>query len=157
MIKIAAIHPDVIAEERLRLGEPRLNAEWVELINAGATPVNVAQYFIVNGRGEGVVIALPRRKGLVIGPYQSLLIFSGYPDNAQDPAICYLANQALRVFLKRTGYFWNPNSDKAYLYASKDSYLTNPAAYIDFYQYARRSAKVIVTGKMPAGNPSDLK
>jgi len=147
VIKIATVHPDVIADERIRLGEPRLNAEWLELVNAGAQAINVSQYFVANDRGDGFAIALPRRKNLIIGPYQSLLIFSGFPDNANDPALCYLANQALRLFLRRAGYFWNPTADKAYLYVSKESYLRNPQSYLDLYQYARRSAKVVVVRK----------
>ncbi len=144
MIKIASVHPDVAAEERIRLGAPRLNAEWVELVNAGGQAVNVSQYFVVNGRGDGFAIVLPRRKNLIVGPYQSLLIFSAFPDNANDPALCYLANQALRLFLRRAGYFWNPAADKAYLYVSKESYLRDPKSYLDLYQYERRSAKVVV-------------
>ena len=144
MIKIAAVHPDVIALDRIRLGQPRLNAEWLELFNTGSLPTNVSQYFVVNGRGEGFTISLPRRKTLVVGPYQSLLIFSGHPDHPEDPALCYLANQEVRLFLRRKGYFWNPTSEKAFLYASRDVYLENPGGYLDFYRYERRSARAVM-------------
>lgn len=147
MIRIAAVHPDVVAAERSRLGVPRFNAEWLELFNAGGKAVDVYGYFIVNGRGEGFTIELPRRKALAVGPYQSLVIFSGFPDDPGDPAICYLANQATRLFLRRNSYFWDAEEDNVYLYSSRDAYVQNPDGYVDFYHYKRRSAKVIIPHK----------
>ncbi len=144
MIRIATIHPDVIAADRLRLGAPRFNAEWLELFNAGGRPTDVCRYFVVNGGGEGFAITLPRRKSLMLGPYQSLVIFSGLPDNPADPAVCYLANQAMRLFLKRDSYFWGAEEDDAYLYSSRTSYVENPENYIDHYRYKRRSARIII-------------
>ena len=68
MIRIAAVHPDVVADERLKLGAARFNAEWLELFNADGDPVDVYGYFVVNGRGEGFTIELPRRDALLVGP-----------------------------------------------------------------------------------------
>lgn len=147
MIRIAAVHPDVIADERLRSGAPRFNAEWLELFNAGGGPVDAYGYFVVNGRGEGFTIELPRRNALLVGPYQSLVIFSGFPDNPADPAACYLANQATRLFLKRDSYFWDAEEDNVYLYSSREAYAENPDGYVDYYHYKRRSAKIIVKRK----------
>ncbi len=144
MINIAAVHPDIIALERLRLGQPRLNSEWLELINTGSRPINVSQYYVVNGRGDGFTISLPRRKSLVIGPYQSLLIFSGHPDTPDDPALCYLSTQEARLFLRRKAYFWNPTVEKVFLYSSREAYLENPDGYLDYYRYERRSARAVV-------------
>ena len=144
MIKIASIHPDVVAAERLRLKAPRFNAEWIELFNAGGRPADANGYFVVDGKGDSFTITLPRRKTLLIGPYQSLVIFSGFPDNPSDPAACYLANQATRLFLKRDSYLWDPDEGSAHLYASRDSYVNNPDNYVDYYEYKRRSAKVII-------------
>lgn len=93
-------------------------------------------YFVVNGRGEGFTIELPRRKALVI--------FSGFPDNPADPAVCYLANQATRLFLKRDSYFWDAEEDNVYLYSSREAYAENPEGYVDYYHYKRRSARVII-------------
>jgi hypothetical protein len=149
VIRIAAVHPDVIADERLRLGTPRFNAEWLELFNAGAGPADVYGYFVVNGRGEGFTIELPRRKALVLGPYQALVIFSGFPDNPADPAVCYLANQATRLFLKRDSYFWDAEEDNVYLYSSREAYVENAEGYVDYYHCKRRSAKVIIKQKSP--------
>jgi hypothetical protein len=147
VIRIAAVHPDVIADERLKLGTPRFNAEWLELFNAGGGPADVYGYFVVNGRGEGFTIELPRRNALVLGPYQALVIFSGFPDNPADPAVCYLANQATRLFLKRDSYFWDVEEDNVYLYSSREAYAENPEGYVDYYHYKRRSAKVIIKQK----------
>ena len=147
MIRIAAVHPDVVADERLKLGAPRFNAEWLELFNADGGPVDVYGYFVVNGRGEGFTIELPRRDALLVGPYQSLIIFSGVPDNPADSAVCYLANQTTRLFLKRDSYFWDVEEDNAYLYSSRDAYVENPDGYVDHYYYKRRSAKVIIERK----------
>jgi hypothetical protein len=147
VIRIAAVHPDIIAAERLRLGAPRFNAEWIELFNAGGKVVDAYGYFVVNGRGESFTIELPRRKALAVGPYQSLVIFSGFPDNPADPAICYLANQVTRLFLKRSSYFWDAEEDNVYLYSSRDAYVQNADGYVDFYHYKRRSAKVIISRK----------
>ena len=144
MIRIAGIRPDVIAVERMRLNAPRFNAEWLELFNAGGRPADVSGYFVVNGRGDSFTITLPRRRTLVLELYQSLLIFSGLPDDAGDPAACYLVNQATRLFLKRDSYFWDPGEDSAYLYSSRAAYFHNQENYVDFYQYKRRSAKVII-------------
>jgi len=144
-IKIAAVHPDITGPERLRLGEPRLNSEWVELVNAGSQAVNVSQHFVVNGAGQGFTISLPRRKTLLIGPFESLLIFSGFPDNPEDAAACYLANQTTRLFLRLKAYFWNPQEDRAFLYPSREIFLENPHAYLDHYHYVRRSARVFVS------------
>jgi len=144
MIKIASIHPDVVAAERSRLNAPRFNAEWIELLNAGGRPADVNGYLVINGRGDSFTIALPRRKSLLIGPYQSLIIFSGFPDNPSDPAACYLANQATRLFLKRDAYLWDPDEDCAYLYPSRETYVNNQENYLDYYEYKRRSAKVII-------------
>ncbi len=149
MIRITAVHADVIAEERLRLGTPRFNAEWLELFNAGGANADAHGYFVVNGRGEGFTIELPRRETLLLGPYQSLLIFSGFPDNPGDPAVCYLANQAKRLFLKRDSYFWDAEEDSAYLYTSRDAYVENPEGYVDYYYYKRRSARIVITRKTP--------
>ncbi len=147
MIRIVAVHPDVIAPERLRQGTPRFNAEWIELFNAGGKAVDASGYFIVNGRGEGFTIELPRRKVLAVGPHQSLVIFSGFPDDPADPAICYLANQASRLFLRRSSYFWGTDEDNVYLYSSRDAYAQNADGYVDFYHYKRRSARVIISRK----------
>ena len=144
MIKIASIHPDVIAAERLRLNAPRFNAEWIELFNAGGRPVDANGYLVINGRGDSFTITLSRRKTLLIGPYQSLVIFSGFPDTPADPAVCYLANQATRLFLKRNSYLWDPDEDSAHLYTSRETYVNNQEDYVDYYQYKRRSAKVII-------------
>ena len=145
MIRVATIHPDVIAADRLRLGAPRFNAEWLELFNAGGRAADVYRYFVVNGGGEGFTITLPRRKKLVLGPYQSLVIFSGLPDNPADPPVCYLANEAMRLFLKRDSYFWGFEEDDAYLYSSRESYVENPESYLDHYRYKRRSARIIIS------------
>ncbi|NIT35681.1 MAG: hypothetical protein GTN49_04150 [candidate division Zixibacteria bacterium] len=144
MIRIATIHPDVVAAERLRLGAPRFNAEWLELFNASGRATDVYRYFVVNAGGEGFTITLPRRKKLVLGPYQSLVIFSGLPDNPADPPACYLANEAMRLFLKRDSYFWDLEEDDAYLYSSRESYVENPDSYLDHYRYKRRSARIII-------------
>ena len=144
MIRIASVHPDIIAEARLKLGTPRYNAEWIELFNAGGKAADVYRYFVVNGRGDGFTINLPRRKSLLLGPYQSLVIFSGHPDNPADPALCYLANQATRLFLKRDAYLWDPDEDSAHLYPSRETYADNQENYLDYYEYKRRSAKVII-------------
>lgn len=145
MIRIATIHPDVIGADRRRLNAPRFNAEWIELFNAGARPLDVYRHLVVNGRGESFTITLPRRKALLLGAYQSLVIFSGFPDNPSDPALCYLANQATRLFLKRDSYFWDPEEEHAYLYPSRESYADHPENYLDSYHYKRRSAKVIIS------------
>jgi hypothetical protein len=147
MIRIASVHPDIIAEARLKLGAPRYNAEWIELFNAGGKAADVYRYFVVNGRGDGFTINLPRRKSLILGPYQSLVIFSGYPDNPADPALCYLANQATRLFLKRDSYFWDPDEEIATLYSSHDAYEDNAENYVDLFAYKRRSAKVVIKRK----------
>ena len=144
MIKIAAVHPDIIWPERVRLGAPRLNAEWLELFNAGSTPVNIHRFFVANKRGDGFTLSLPRTNKLLVGAYQSLLVFSGRPDNPEDPALCYLATQSNRVFLKRQGYFWDPVEDTAYLYTSRDDFLTDPKSFVDLYHYKRRSAKIVI-------------
>jgi hypothetical protein len=144
MIKIASIHPDVVAAERLRLNAPRFNAEWIELFNAGGRPVDVNGYLVINGPGDSFTITLPRRKTLLIGPYQSLVIFSGFPDNPSDPAACYLANQATRLFLKRDSYLWDADKGSAHLYTSRETYVDNPENYVDYLEYKRRSAKVII-------------
>ncbi len=144
MIKIATVHTDVIAVERIRLGTPRLNTEWLELVNAGSQPVDVHEYFVVNGRGDSFTITVHHRETLIIGAYQSLVIFSGFPDNPADPALCYLANQAMRLFLKRQSYLWNPDEDRAYLYASREACLKSKKNYLDLYHYKRRSAKVFI-------------
>jgi hypothetical protein len=141
------VHPDVVADVRLKLGAPRFNAEWLELYNADGEAADVSGYFIVNGRGEGFTIELPRRDALMVGPYQSVIIFSGFPDNPADSAVCYLANQATRLFLKRASYFWSAEEDNAYLYSSRDSYVENPEGYVDHYYYKRRSAKLIIESK----------
>jgi hypothetical protein len=145
MIKIANIHPDVIAAERLRLNAPRFNAEWLELFNAGGRPVDVNGYLVVTAGGDSFVITLPRRKTLLLGPYHALVIFSGFPDNPADPGACYLAHQGLRLFLKRDKYLWDPEEDGAQLYTSRAAYVNNPEDYIDHYQYKRRSASVIIS------------
>lgn len=144
MIKIANIHPDVVAAERLRLNAPRFNAEWIELFNGGGQRVDVNGYLVINGRGDSFTITLPRRKTLLIGPYQSLVIFSGFPDNPSDPAACYLANQATRLFLKRDSYLWDADEGSAHLYTSRETYVDNAENYVDYYEYKRRSAKVII-------------
>jgi len=144
MIKIATVHPDVIGAERLKIGAPRLNAEWLELFNAASRPVNVFNYFVLNDRGDGFALTLAHSKRLVVGAYESLLIFSGAPDNPHDPALCFLSNTAHRLFLNRQGYFWNAEEDMAYLYHSRDAYLEAPGAYSDLYHYRRHSALVIV-------------
>jgi hypothetical protein len=149
VIRIAVVHADVIAQERLRLGTPRFNAEWLELFNAGGGSADVHGHFVVNGRGEGFTIELPRRETLVLGPYQTLLIFSGFPDNPADPAVCYLANQATRLFLKRDSYFWDAEEDNVYLYTSRDAYVENPEGYVDYYHYKRRSARIVIGRKPP--------
>jgi hypothetical protein len=151
VIRIAAVHPDVIADKRLKSGTPRFNAEWLELYNADGGPANVYGYFVVNGRGEGFTIEIPRRDALLVGPYQSLIIFSGFPDNPVDPAVCYLANQATRLFLKRDSYFWDADEDDGYLYSSRESYAENPDGYVDHYHYKRRSARVIIKRKNSRG------
>jgi hypothetical protein len=144
MIKIASIHPDVVATERLRLNAPRFNAEWIELFNAGGRPVDVNGYLVINGQGDSFTITLPRRETLLIGPYQSLVIFSGFPDKPSDPAACYLANQATRLFLKRDSYLWGADEGSAHLYTSRETYVDNPENYLDYFEYKRRSAKVII-------------
>jgi hypothetical protein len=144
MIKIATVHPDVIGAERLKVGAPRLNAEWLELFNAASRAVNVFNYFVLNDRGDGFTLTLARSKRLVVGAYESLLIFSGAPDNPRDPAPCFLSNAAHRLFLGRQGYFWNAEEDLAYLYHSRDAYLETPGAYVDLYHYRRHSALIIV-------------
>jgi hypothetical protein len=145
VILIATVHPDTIAAERLRLGKPRFNAEWIELFNASGRPADVEGYFVVNGSGGGFTIELPRPNALILGPYQSLVIFSGFPDDPADPAMCFLANQATRLFLKRDSYFWDPEEDDAYLFTSRSAFADNPEGYVNFYRYKRRSPKVIIT------------
>jgi hypothetical protein len=146
VIRIAVVHPDPIAAERLRLGKPRFNAEWIELFNASGISVDVDGYFVVNGSGGGFTIELSRPNALILGPYQSLVIFSGFPDEPADPATCYLANQATRLFLKRDSYFWDPEGDGAYLFTSRAAFAENPEGYVDSYHYKRRSPKIIIAG-----------
>ncbi len=144
MITIATVHPDAVAAERLRLGRPRFNAEWIELFNASGRSVDAEGYFVVNGKGAGFTIELPRPNALILGPYQSLIIFSGFPDDPADPATCFLVNQATRLFLKRDSYFWDPDEDDAYLFTSRAAFADNPDGYVNLYRYKRLSPKVII-------------
>ncbi len=128
----------------MRLGAPRLNAEWIELLNCGTRSVNIRGYFVVNDRGDGFEIALPGAEKTLVGPYESVTIFSGFPDNPGDPAACFLSNQAFRLFIKRRGYFWSAEEDIGYLHASRRDYSENPRAYLDLFHYRRHSAALVI-------------
>lgn len=136
-IRIAAIHPDSHREYRLAQGLPRFNSEWVELQNISELPVDVLGYFVINGGGYEFTINVVGRDSLILRRGQSMLIFTGMPDNPRDPARCYIAEEATRVFLQRKGYIWSVEEDVAFLYECRADYEAGPSSYIDYHRFIR--------------------
>ena len=137
-VRIAAIHPDSHREYRLAQGLPRFNSEWLELQNVSELPVDVSGYFVINGGGYEFSINVLGRDSLILRRGQSMLIFTGMPDDPRDPARCYIAEEATRVFLQRKEYIWNLEEDVAFMYADRADYENDPGAYMDYYRYTRR-------------------
>ncbi len=136
-VRIVNIHPDSHQEYRISQGLPRYNSEWLELQNVSELPVNIAGYFVINSGGYEFSINIIGRETLILRRGQSMLIFTGEPDNPADPARCYIADEATRVFLQRKGYIWNVDEDVAFLYANRAEYESDPQSYFDSYRYNR--------------------
>jgi hypothetical protein len=147
MLRINDIHPDSLGELRVRPGEKKLNGEWVEFINVGTRSIDINKYFLVNSTGEGFSLILPNKNSIIVAPFQSVLVFSGRPDSPSDGPACFLTNNALRLFLSRERYLWDPERDAGYLYVNKHACVQDPQSYIDMYEYKRRAAKVVITGE----------
>jgi hypothetical protein len=147
MLRINDIHPDSLGELRKHPGDKKLNSEWVELINTGTRSADINRFFLVNSKGEGFSLILPNKDSIMVAPFQSVLVFTGKPDSPDDGPACFLTNNALRLFLSRDRYLWDPERDAGYLYVDKRAYLQDPQSYIDMYGYKRRAAKVVITGE----------
>jgi hypothetical protein len=137
-VRIAAIHPDSHREYRLAQGLPRFNSEWIELQNVSELPVDVSGFYVINGGGYEFTISVVGRESLILRRGQSMLVFTGMPDNPRDPARCYIAEEATRVFLQRKEYIWNVEEDVAFLYYSRDDYESDPASYVDYHRFTRQ-------------------
>ncbi len=148
-VRIANVHPDSHREYRLAQGLPRYNSEWIELQNVSELPVNVAGYFIINGGGYEFQINVIGRESLILRRGQSMLVLTGMPDNPKDPARCYIAEEATRIFLQRQEYIWNVEEDVTFLYKSRADYENDPKSYIDYYRYTRMANP---QGETPGGD-----